>query len=1718
VAHYTFDEGSGTTAGDSSGNNNTGTLTNGPTWTTDSKVGGGALQFDGVNDYATSSAGTAVNNLTAGTISVWIKPSSGGQYGLGRIISKGSTGGIGGFDLNVEGSPVRRFDFAIDYDGATDLGAVTSGGIIDFGVWQHVVVTWDGTGNGSGLKMYKNGTSLSLSTSNGVGSRVSDASNGLVIGNRSVISNRDFDGSIDDVRLYNRVLSAQDISDLFALGSGGTPSPSASDTIPPSVPSNLSATVVSSSEVKLAWDASTDNVGIAGYKIYRNGSEIASTAGTFYSDSGLSANTNYSYNIVSFDSANNLSSKSVSVSAITQVASIATTTTPAIGYFVASQPTIEKGKSATLSWTTTNATALSINQSIGVVTGGSLTVSPTQTVVYTLTAVNGTNSVSADVTVTVMNTAVTAGSENLLENSSFETPGDNFWGWGGSKIAEENLVADAVAGKYSLRWPYTNLMADLPYNNPYTGQHQAALVYQSVTAEPGQLYTLSASIKATTGGGQAGFQIYDSDRNKGFDVPIAKSPGFTLSNSWQRFSWPVTLPPSTGNKYVIRIGFPGDPPWQDPYPLTPRFAGLIDAVKFEKGSLSDYTTDSVEVGLYPKAEANAFVWGSDALIDVYLSDTGSQDFSGNIDLSLEDYFGTVVSQKTVAMSVAQNQRAKQVVSFGTGLRGHYRIIAKVNGVIKSEKIFSTIPPAKNVNPEESIFGIDSNLNNFALNLIKRLGITRIRPHADFGWQFVEPSQDKFVFPDYRVNLAKSKGLQLYGFLYRVPKWAGPSLEGMPNSLVDWEDYVFNIVNHYKNDIKYWEIFNEPGYQLSSAQYLSLVESARKGADRADPSAKLMGWSGTVGSPSAPYTYMDVKDQLLKSLNLLSAHYYPAGNSRTMGTVGYDMLKNHTAVISNSSLKLWNTEGGAVGGPTFYRTKGDYDPNDGRKDGARILSKFWVYHKAANVPLYYYWLNFPSGDHSPAYSFSWTLNEYDSSLKASAVVTAVAAYFLDGANIVFDKFVAKGDVTNDESVVMMNFVKDANNNVAVAWTDVPGKTVEIKNDSLPQAVVVYDMFGKNLANFSAGQKFSYTVTNDPVYFIVDSYSPSLIDRSFFKLGLVASNESILINETVSGDKSPIRARVFGSSNPEPSTNELLYSQNAPNGSTVNFGWDSPVHLSDSNTMLLYHLDQRSELGENPATVKDFSSNSRSGSLVSTSGGTLEFSDSYGKFAGGLKADGSLLAKSVRVANDSGLNNLSQFTIEMWLKSMAGDSSMRLFSKGDVNYSLENSPYAARIRETGRDIIFQVSDGSITRERWSTAKFPTDNTYHHLAFVFDGSPIPQEVRKMDIYLDGKLVNGNLGGTKDGKCPIAQSAPSPMCQIPKFTKTDSGNFFILGYLAGGPSSLFSGYADEFVMYNRALSANEIFDHVKLRSGKTYYWYSEFAGNTISTTPIRSSNAITTTFSPPPPTPPPPTPSPTTPTTPVTPTTPPTPTTLFPTTPPTPQTNPTIPNTPETPTTPTTPTGVFTKTLNPGDTGEDVRKLQILLIAERYNLTETGVFDAKTEEAVKNFQCDKKIVCFGAPNGGLGPTTKGSFGTANLDTLVALNKTAKDRGLFQSNATPLQPKSTILSVLPVTTQAPASTFRFTRSLTIGSRGPDVLALQKRLNAEGFTIATGLDSTGSPRAGSPGNETTYFGPATRLSVIRFQEKYKAEILTPNNLTRGTGFVGQATLKKLKSL
>ena len=101
----------------------------------------------------------------------------------------------------------------------------------------------------------------------------------------------------------------------------------APDTTPPTAPTGLTATATSTTRIDLGWTASTDNVGVTGYRVERcqgagctNFAQVGTPTATAYSDTGLSPSTTYRYRVRAVDAAGNLSAYSA----------IATATTPAV--------------------------------------------------------------------------------------------------------------------------------------------------------------------------------------------------------------------------------------------------------------------------------------------------------------------------------------------------------------------------------------------------------------------------------------------------------------------------------------------------------------------------------------------------------------------------------------------------------------------------------------------------------------------------------------------------------------------------------------------------------------------------------------------------------------------------------------------------------------------------------------------------------------------------------------------------------------------------------------------------------------------------------------------------------------------------------------------------------------------------------------------------------------------------------------------------------------------------------------------------------------------------------------------------------------------------------------------------------------------------------------------------------------------------------------------
>ena len=106
--------------------------------------------------------------------------------------------------------------------------------------------------------------------------------------------------------------------------------PEPQDTEPPTIPQNLTVTMVTMTSVRLTWSPSKDNVGVAGYRVYRVGSSAKTSLSTTYDDSGLSSSTEYCYQVSAYDKAGNESGKSIQVCATTTASANTDTEAPTV--------------------------------------------------------------------------------------------------------------------------------------------------------------------------------------------------------------------------------------------------------------------------------------------------------------------------------------------------------------------------------------------------------------------------------------------------------------------------------------------------------------------------------------------------------------------------------------------------------------------------------------------------------------------------------------------------------------------------------------------------------------------------------------------------------------------------------------------------------------------------------------------------------------------------------------------------------------------------------------------------------------------------------------------------------------------------------------------------------------------------------------------------------------------------------------------------------------------------------------------------------------------------------------------------------------------------------------------------------------------------------------------------------------------------------------------
>ncbi len=254
VAAYGFNEGSGTTVTDVSGNGNNGTIS-GATWVT-SGMYGGALSFNGTNSWVTIPDTASLDLTTGMTVEAWVDPSS--VSAAGAIAVKERPGGLS-YALYSSGAANQPPSGSIN-TGASNANAIGTSPL-PLNTWSYLATTYDGTK----LSLYVNGALVSTQAATG---SIVEQGGVLRLGGDSVFGEY-FNGLIDEVRVYNLALTASQIQTDM-----NTPVNPPNDNQPPTVALTAPANNATVSGTITVSATASDAVAVADVQFQVDGSNF----------------------------------------------------------------------------------------------------------------------------------------------------------------------------------------------------------------------------------------------------------------------------------------------------------------------------------------------------------------------------------------------------------------------------------------------------------------------------------------------------------------------------------------------------------------------------------------------------------------------------------------------------------------------------------------------------------------------------------------------------------------------------------------------------------------------------------------------------------------------------------------------------------------------------------------------------------------------------------------------------------------------------------------------------------------------------------------------------------------------------------------------------------------------------------------------------------------------------------------------------------------------------------------------------------------------------------------------------------------------------------------------------------------------------------------------------------------------------------------------------
>lgn len=207
-----------------------------------------------------------------------------------------------------------------------------------------------------------------------------------------------------------------------------------------------------------------------------------------------------------------------------------------------------------------------------------------------------------------------------------------------------------------------------------------------------------------------------------------------------------------------------------------------------------------------------------------------------------------------------------------------------------------------------------------IGLIRDAGVGCVR--LDFLWQDIEPKQGAFQFSkyDYIVNLLLKNNIQILGLLNYSTGWASPKGKwNCPSSDTSFfVNYARSVAGRYKNQVKYWEIWNEPDSSVywekqdGLRRYCFLLRDTYRDLKRINPEFKVLNGGFANGAKSVEQFY---KHRPNRCFDILNIHIFDSpGHPGYLKRMVDVVLSAYRVMLANGdgAKKIWVTETGCPG--------------------------------------------------------------------------------------------------------------------------------------------------------------------------------------------------------------------------------------------------------------------------------------------------------------------------------------------------------------------------------------------------------------------------------------------------------------------------------------------------------------------------------------------------------------------------------------------------------------------------------------------------------------------------------------------------------------------------------------------------------------------------------------------------------------------------------------